>query len=130
MTARRVLTAFGSSDHGRLGLGAVPGSLIPQVLASLCRESIFDVRCGGAHTAAVSDDGSLYTWGLNDFGQLGHSQDDAYAQASRQNCAPVCQAMQVRLHSGPSIHAEYQRLHWLALVNRTHVPVEINSGLL
>ncbi|XP_076959869.1 ultraviolet-B receptor UVR8-like isoform X1 [Bidens hawaiensis] len=30
-----------------------------------------DVACGREHTAAVASDGSLFTWGANEFGQLG-----------------------------------------------------------
>ncbi|MFQ6633909.1 hypothetical protein Gotur_011631 [Gossypium turneri] len=30
-----------------------------------------DIACGREHTAAVASDGSLFTWGANEFGQLG-----------------------------------------------------------
>ncbi|KAE8713213.1 Regulator of chromosome condensation (RCC1) family protein isoform 2 [Hibiscus syriacus] len=30
-----------------------------------------DITCGCEHTAAVASDGSLFTWGANEFGQLG-----------------------------------------------------------
>ena len=32
------------------------------------------VACGGAHTAAVTMDGTLYTWGYNNHGQLGNER--------------------------------------------------------
>ncbi|ELT94295.1 hypothetical protein CAPTEDRAFT_179088 [Capitella teleta] len=33
--------------------------------------SFKDIACGSRHSAAVTDDGSLYSWGCNDYGQLG-----------------------------------------------------------
>ena len=32
------------------------------------------VVCGYAHTLAVSDEGALYAWGANSYGQLGTGQ--------------------------------------------------------
>ena len=40
-----------------------------------CRQNalyrLFQVVCGYAHTMALSDEGALYTWGANSYGQLG-----------------------------------------------------------
>ncbi|GAB2288964.1 hypothetical protein Dimus_023269 [Dionaea muscipula] len=36
-----------------------------------------DVACGREHTAAVASDGSLFTWGANDFGQLGDGTEES-----------------------------------------------------
>ena len=30
------------------------------------------IACGHSHTLAVTDDGKLYTWGYNSYGQLGN----------------------------------------------------------
>ncbi|KAL5167465.1 putative E3 ubiquitin-protein ligase HERC4 [Glycine soja] len=35
-----------------------------------------DVACGREHTAAIASDGSLFTWGANDFGQLGDGTEE------------------------------------------------------
>ncbi|KAI3409497.1 uncharacterized protein J3R85_019242 [Psidium guajava] len=35
-----------------------------------------DIACGREHTAAVASDGSLFTWGANDFGQLGDGTEE------------------------------------------------------
>ncbi|XP_075106521.1 ultraviolet-B receptor UVR8 isoform X2 [Nicotiana tabacum] len=36
-----------------------------------------DIACGREHTAAVASDGSLFTWGANEFGQLGDGTENA-----------------------------------------------------
>lgn len=33
------------------------------------------ISCGGNHTAVITKDGSLYTWGANDYGQLGNGKN-------------------------------------------------------
>ena len=35
---------------------------------------ISDVKCGNNHTAAVTDDGKVFTWGFGGYGRLGHNQ--------------------------------------------------------
>jgi len=48
---------------------------VPRVVLSLAESTTMSVACGFAHTAALAGDGSVYTFGLNDAGQLGHSHD-------------------------------------------------------
>ena len=33
------------------------------------------IACGRDHTAALTKNGEVFTWGLNDCGQLGHGDD-------------------------------------------------------
>lgn len=37
------------------------------------RMKITTFSCGGAHTAAIPEDGTLYTWGRSSIGRLGHT---------------------------------------------------------
>ena len=69
----------GNGDHGRLGHGP-SGSGDPALGLSSARFSVVQLpvdavaaSAGGAHTVLVGADGAVYTCGLNDFGQLGHS---------------------------------------------------------
>mmetsp|Transcript_40304 Transcript_40304/g.104469 ORF Transcript_40304/g.104469 Transcript_40304/m.104469 type:complete len:987 (-) Transcript_40304:323-3283(-) len=55
---------------GRGGLSVV---LPPNVRQSLGRVFIIKIACGEQSSAAVSDEGVLFTWGRNDDGLLGHT---------------------------------------------------------
>ena len=38
----------------------------------LVRLQITHISCGSRHAAAIADNGDMFTWGCNEFGQLGH----------------------------------------------------------
>ncbi|GLU01743.1 hypothetical protein SLE2022_190300 [Rubroshorea leprosula] len=44
-----------------------------------------DIACGREHTAAVASDGSLFTWGANEFGQLGDGTEEGRKQPKKVN---------------------------------------------
>ena len=75
----------GNGDHGRLGHGP-SGSGDDALGLSSARFRIVQLPvdavaacAGGAHTVLVGADGAVYTCGLNDFGQLGHSPGASHA---------------------------------------------------
>ncbi|XP_026157789.1 retinitis pigmentosa GTPase regulator b isoform X5 [Mastacembelus armatus] len=72
VTADGALYTFGERDSGKLGLGTdqLPGHRVPQLVKSI-KEPVTQVACGGGHTVALTD-GGVYTFGLGQFGQLGH----------------------------------------------------------
>lgn len=77
LTAEGRLFAWGSNQHGQLGLDS-PGSPPAGTQRVLAPHGIgppgvrfVDVRAGGFHTVALADDGRLYAFGRNDDGQLG-----------------------------------------------------------
>lgn len=49
------------------------------------------MQAGAEHSAAISDDGSVFTWGRGDSGQLGHGDE-----LSR--CVPTCIAGFMAVH--------------------------------
>ena len=46
------------------------------MIEALRGKEIIDIACGGAHSAAVSAVGELYTWGKGRYGRLGHGDSE------------------------------------------------------
>ncbi|XP_050380182.1 uncharacterized protein LOC126797575 [Argentina anserina] len=76
-----LLQAWGYNEFGQLGRGVtcegLQGARVINVYAKFLDEApelvkITQVSCGEYHTAALSEDGEVYTWGLGSMGQLGH----------------------------------------------------------
>ena len=65
---------WGYNGNGQLGLGNNINQLNPQRVTGLQGVVVTMVVCGYAHTLAVSDEGALYAWGANSYGQLGTGQ--------------------------------------------------------
>ena len=67
------LYVWGSNQHGRLGLGAIEEwgaeRTTPTVVSSL--PACARISAGNRHSACVSRNGGLYTWGCNADGRLG-----------------------------------------------------------
>ena len=74
------IACWGNGDQGRLGLGTAGGSSVPCLVGALMDACFSGVSCGGAHTAAVAEDGSAYLWGLNDRGQLAQGDETPFLQ--------------------------------------------------
>ncbi|KAL0479589.1 hypothetical protein AKO1_007799 [Acrasis kona] len=70
--------SWGANDHYQLGLTDYDTS-VDQPLSvqyNLRKETITKVCAGSNFSAAISDSGKAFTWGLNHRGQLGHGDDD------------------------------------------------------
>jgi ubiquitin-protein ligase E3 A len=59
----------GHNSHGQLGVGNTADLAEPQSLKVARRWAA--ISLGGSHAAGVTGQGEVYTWGLNDKGQLG-----------------------------------------------------------
>ncbi|XP_049920866.1 X-linked retinitis pigmentosa GTPase regulator-like isoform X2 [Epinephelus moara] len=72
VTVDGALYTFGECDSGKLGLGTdqLPRHRVPQLVKSV-KEPVVQVACGGGHTVALTED-DVFTFGLGQFGQLGH----------------------------------------------------------
>ncbi|XP_048327439.1 ultraviolet-B receptor UVR8 isoform X2 [Ziziphus jujuba] len=76
-----LLQAWGYNEFGQLGRGitceGLQGARVINAYAKFLDEApelvkITQVSCGEYHTAAISEKGEVYTWGLGSMGQLGH----------------------------------------------------------
>ncbi|CAG2100695.1 unnamed protein product [Medioppia subpectinata] len=64
--------AWGYNDIGQLGNGNTINQYKPiKVVGGLTGCRVISIACGGNHSLAVTDTGSVFGWGLNGNGQLG-----------------------------------------------------------
>ena len=65
------LYTWGANGKGQLGDGSVTAKSTPVRITLGSGESVSRVSAGNYHTASVTESGSLYVWGANDFSQIG-----------------------------------------------------------
>uniref|UniRef100_A0A8C6UJX7 X-linked retinitis pigmentosa GTPase regulator n=1 Tax=Neogobius melanostomus TaxID=47308 RepID=A0A8C6UJX7_9GOBI len=72
VTADGGLYTFGERDCGKLGLSTdqLSGHRLPQKVKGIS-DPVRQVCCGGGHTVALTDE-DVFTFGLGQYGQLGH----------------------------------------------------------
>lgn len=62
---------WGYNGNGQLGLGNNGNQLTPCRLTALQGMCVLQIVSGYAHSLALTDEGLLYAWGANTYGQLG-----------------------------------------------------------
>ncbi|XP_064481734.1 E3 ubiquitin-protein ligase HERC2-like isoform X2 [Ornithodoros turicata] len=67
--------SWGEGDDGKLGHGNRMTHEKPKLIEALKSKRIRDVSCGSSHSAAITSSGELYTWGLGEYGRLGHGDN-------------------------------------------------------
>ncbi|KAI5932354.1 E3 ISG15--protein ligase HERC5 isoform X2 [Manis javanica] len=66
------LFAWGQNSYGQLGVGRIFASTpTPEIVEHLSGVPLVQISAGEAHSMALSMSGNIYSWGRNDFGQLG-----------------------------------------------------------
>ncbi|XP_045542472.1 probable E3 ubiquitin-protein ligase HERC2 [Papilio machaon] len=75
LTADGKVYSWGEGEDGKLGHGNRLTLEAPRMIEALASERVVGVACGSAHSACVTARGHLYTWGLGEYGRLGHGDD-------------------------------------------------------
>lgn len=85
LPTKSAIYVWGYNQRGQTGRNEkeqklrIPRQLPPELFGCPAGNNTrwLDVACGREHTAAVASDGSLFTWGANDFGQLGDGTEES-----------------------------------------------------
>jgi len=65
------LWAWGDNTYGQLGIGDGTNIRSNKITPIKVMENVVSVSAGEYHTLAIKNDGSLWAWGYNGYGQLG-----------------------------------------------------------
>eukprot|EP00591_Stephanopyxis_turris_P011504 CAMPEP_0195529978 /NCGR_PEP_ID=MMETSP0794_2-20130614/32665_1 /TAXON_ID=515487 /ORGANISM="Stephanopyxis turris, Strain CCMP 815" /LENGTH=223 /DNA_ID=CAMNT_0040661369 /DNA_START=153 /DNA_END=821 /DNA_ORIENTATION=+ len=83
LTTEGEVYTWGRGDDGRLGHGDNGWKYVPRIAQSLTGHVVTQVTCGSYHTAAVTNNGDLYTWGGGMYGKLGHGNESGHSIPKR-----------------------------------------------
>ncbi|XP_047141184.2 probable E3 ubiquitin-protein ligase HERC1 isoform X1 [Hydra vulgaris] len=73
LTKNGVVYSWGDGEFGKLGHGNVATQKLPKVIRGVFKNQIITfISAGSRHSAAITKDGDLYTWGEGEHGRLGH----------------------------------------------------------
>ncbi|KAG5339698.1 RCBT1 protein, partial [Acromyrmex heyeri] len=100
---------FGNNGVGQLGIGNYANQTSPWQVGSLRGIVIVKVVCGYAHTLALTDEGKLYVWGGNSYGQLGIGN-------KTNSCKPVM------------VEHEMGRVSDIAAMHYNHISIAVGEG--
>ena len=73
ITTKGELVTFGCGNLGQLGHGNIEDMLVPRKVDAFGRRRVFQVAAGWYHTAVITTEGELFTFGNGYHGQLGHN---------------------------------------------------------
>mmetsp|Transcript_38958 Transcript_38958/g.63691 ORF Transcript_38958/g.63691 Transcript_38958/m.63691 type:complete len:1180 (+) Transcript_38958:2-3541(+) len=76
LTRNGQVFSFGWGAHVQLGHGDEEDNHVAKRIESLSAKTVVDIAAGYGHSMCATADGELYSWGRNDYGQLGHGDID------------------------------------------------------
>lgn len=78
LTENGIVYSWGDGDYGKLGHGNTATHKQPErINGPFLGKIVKYIHAGYRHSAAVTEDGKLYTWGEGDHGRLGHGDSNA-----------------------------------------------------
>lgn len=111
LTQEGQVWTWGAGESGQLGTGKFSKRDCPSALESV--DDVFvSIACGFAHVVGSTEGGSLYSWGLNAKGQLGHN--DIAARALPEKVTGVSRVSKVYAsdHSSAYINSVGELFTW------------------
>lgn len=75
--------SWGANEHGQLGHGDRVSLKRPRRIWALKGIRIVDIAVGSKHSACVTAQGEVFTWGLGDRGRLGHGDFETHLKPKR-----------------------------------------------
>ncbi|KAF7247412.1 putative E3 ubiquitin-protein ligase HERC4 [Varanus komodoensis] len=73
LTLSGAVFGWGRNKFGQLGLNDENDRYVPNLLKSLRSQKIVYISCGEDHTATLTKEGGVFTFGAGGYGQLGHN---------------------------------------------------------
>ncbi|NWI84833.1 HERC4 ligase, partial [Pitta sordida] len=73
LTLSGAIFGWGRNKFGQLGLNDDNDRYVPTLLKSLRSQKVVYICCGEDHTAALTKEGGVFTFGAGGYGQLGHN---------------------------------------------------------
>ena len=61
----------------------------PQLVEAFKGKFVQEISCGSSHSAAVLSSGELFTWGLGEYGRLGHGDNQMQVRPKQASINPV-----------------------------------------
>lgn len=114
--------SMGSNSDGRLGLGdkSLRQSSSPCLVEGLINYKCIRISCGWGHTAVITDEGSVFSWGVGEFGALGNG-------CSENSWSPT-KAVLPRTMRGLDISCGSRHTGLIAEENRNKILLMTGSG--
>ena len=73
-TEKTMVYSWGCGNDGRLGHGNFQDQALPHLVEDIAHLDFTKICCGFLHSACLSNNGLLFTFGYNEFGQLGSGE--------------------------------------------------------
>ncbi len=81
---------WGYGGYGQIGNGDLDDSKVPERVQSLTNVRTVSAHAYSEHSLALREDGTVWAWGENEYGQLGNGKDEAdYTPADAVELEPV-----------------------------------------